>query len=444
MAAPDVGPGGKARDGSAGRGRLRAGSARPMNSSSASDFLAHTAELVDPTVTVQHGTTNGYGSYRGDAYYGRSRGCAHYDHGKVLYLDKPPTEKSAPAGPAKIRRGDLHREMHQQGPYLPPVGKATGDFYSGAHSVDSRKEKRGEPRPLGERFSDPDEYARAQHRREMENARFRQQQVSQIEERAAARVERRRASARERARFMLDEPEGVVTPERESRSKDILDRYHRRKGPQGKGREVGDDPFRSVQGKRERRSVVLLEPVVGGAGGATYHDRWYKSNDRRPKGVADATVAAELEDKPAAYGKSVGVDRTLFQPPPGEVPEASQSIVDLRLRKDGNIYNNHPMRDGAGGPHARRVYQVTQGRHFEDRAVAEEQWINAGLGRNATQPRPRGSIEESIQRSEEAMPRMAHEDRYPEADRRRDPRSKGRYVNGRNAEFNQLRSGPRW
>lgn len=147
--------------------------------------LAAAGEFVDPSTAVQHGSTNSHAAYDNARFHGRTRGCAHVGGNGLVYLDGPnAAEEQArqryvprarrvcpalarrsrlwatvrrEAERVRVRKGQLEQERGGRGQYRAPVAETTSDFFKGSYAVDSRKEKRGEVRPLADRFADPQE-----------------------------------------------------------------------------------------------------------------------------------------------------------------------------------------------------------------------------------------------------------------------------------------------
>eukprot|EP00038_Savillea_parva_P020800 m.32534 g.32534 ORF g.32534 m.32534 type:complete len:436 (+) comp4897_c0_seq2:247-1554(+) len=399
------------------------------------DFLAHTEELLDPTQVIQHGSTNSHAAYDHRAFHGRTRGCAHIEaHGQggLVYLDKPQREadmqREREANRVKVKVGGLEQELNGRGDFRAPKANAPADFFFGAQTRDPRREKRGEVRPLSERFADPQEYARIQQEREREVMEFRKEQVSQIEARAAERAAQRKISrqrAQDAEREAMYGVRGPKSEDERARAARINERHRERHA-----QDVQSDPYRCMEGKRERRAVVLLDPVVGGASGYDYHQKWYQ-RDRASQAAVLGTRASESR----------------FENPSPSGAQQSNSIVDTHMRKDGNMFNNHPVRhDGAGSPDARRRGEVTRGKHNFDRAVNEDEWVHRNVGNNHPHPRRLQDFDSREQRHIESLPPQPYENPTRDIEKRQYMEARGLGFIEKNPEFIQgvRRASERW
>eukprot|EP00035_Acanthoeca_spectabilis_P037698 m.46831 g.46831 ORF g.46831 m.46831 type:complete len:425 (+) comp8802_c0_seq2:212-1486(+) len=399
--------------------------ARQPQTRATADFLAHTGEFVDPSTAVQHGSTNSHAAYDNARFHGRTRGCAHVGGNGLVYLDGPnAAEEQArqrEAERVRVRKGQLEQERGGRGQYRAPVAETTSDFFKGSYAVDSRKEKRGEVRPLADRFADPQDYAQARQHREHEHAQVRRQQISQIEAKAAARAAQRRFShedGRAQKHFLLDRLAGPKSQEEVERAQRIHERFQGKKAS-----DVESDPYRSNEGKRERRSVVLVDNVVGGASGYDY-DTWSRGKDRRESAVSSQEV------------RSRGVaSRSRFENPLDGAADSSQSIVDTQMRRHSRS-------------HSGRSRHVSRGSHNFDRAVSDEEWIHKNVGKDRPQPRRLQDFETREQRYNDSLPKEAHENPTREAEQQRvaDPRGLGRGFSSRDPEFRHVVGRPtqRW
>ena len=67
------------------------------------------------------------------------------------------TRRCREANRVKVKVGGLEQELNGRGDFRAPKANAPADFFFGAQTRDPRREKRGEVRPLSERFADPQE-----------------------------------------------------------------------------------------------------------------------------------------------------------------------------------------------------------------------------------------------------------------------------------------------
>eukprot|EP00037_Helgoeca_nana_P008268 m.73708 g.73708 ORF g.73708 m.73708 type:complete len:419 (+) comp18829_c0_seq3:225-1481(+) len=403
-----------------GRGSSRQGHQQPATKAT-SDFLAHTGEFMDPASSVQHGSTSSHATYDPSSFHGRTRGCAHVGGAGQVYLDQPDAavelamQKRASAR-VQVKLGGLEQERHGRGQHQASPAQRTSDFFTGSYAVDPRKEKRGEARPLDARFADPHEYAHVRRAREEKHADVRQEQISQIETRAAERAAQRRFSqedARTRDQQLMLNRVGGPTEDEVARSNSINERYREKKV-----RDVESDPYRSAEGKRERRAISLLDPVVGGSSG---FDKWYDGSRHNFE---------------AHSVKSRGMaSRSRFENTPNGVAQASQSLVDTQMRKDGALHVL-PDRTDDDGVYTRRHSKVSNGRYNFDHAVPEDEWVHKNVGKSKPQPRHLQDFELREQRFSDALPRKAHENPTQDV---LEPRGKGRVVTFENPEFLQRR-----
>lgn len=281
----------------------------------------------------------------------------------------------------------------------------------------------------------PSRYAHVRRAREEKHADVRQEQISQIETRAAERAAQRRFSqedARTRDQQLMLNRVGGPTEDEVARSNSINEVRHSRcsataclqhrgrrarclalrsadvqsiacfccvqRYREKKVRDVESDPYRSAEGKRERRAISLLDPVVGGSSG---FDKWYVlsssiffflflQGDRDFECTLTTCVGrydGSRHNFEAHSVKSRGMaSRSRFENTPNGVAQASQSLVDTQMRKDGALHVL-PDRTDDDGVYTRRHSKVSNGRYNFDHAVPEDEWVHKNVGKSKPQPR---------------------------------------------------------